>query len=180
MGIYKTFRQLRLDPKIEKKLEDTVSKIENRQPTRRYMDSERPKEKLEQPRNLGVESKIKKYEDSERPKNNIEQPKKNTDYSRPTHWPAGFKDKVWEKAKDAHGRVRDPVTGRYMSKDQAWDVGHKPGYEFKKHQESAEKRGIDRETFLKEYFNPDHFRPELPSSNRSHKGENKTNEYFGD
>ena len=33
---------------------------------------------------------------------------------------------------------------------------------------------------LNEYFNPDHYRPELPSSNRSHKGEDVTDEYFGD
>ena len=102
------------------------------------------------------------------------------DYSRPTHWRAGMRDEVWENAKDEHGRVRDPVTGRYMSKDQAWDMGHKPGYEFHKHQESARERGISREEFLNEYFNPDHYRPELPSSNRSHKGEDVTDEYFGD
>ena len=106
-------------------------------------------------------------------------PEKNT-YSRPTGWPAGMRDQVWENAKDAHGRVRDPLTGRYMSKDQPWDMGHKPGYEFAKHQKSAEERGIDREQFRKEYYNPDHYRPELPSSNRSHKGEDKTAAYFGD
>lgn len=76
--------------------------------------------------------------------------------------------------------VRDPVTGRYMSKDQAWDMGHKSGYEFYKHQESAKERGISRQEFLDEYYNSDHYRPELPSSNRSHKGENVTDDYFGD
>ena len=100
-------------------------------------------------------------------------------YSRPA-WRAGMRDKVWEQAKDTHGRVRDPVSGRYMSKDQPWDMGHKPGYEFKKHQESAAERGISREQFIDEYNNPEHLRPELPSSNRSHRGENKTSEYFGD
>ena len=106
--------------------------------------------------------------------------KQETDYSRPTHWRAGMKDEVWESAKDEHGRVRDPVTGKYMSKDQAWDMGHKPGYEFYKHQESARERGISRQKFLNEYYNSDHYRPELPSSNRSHKGENVTDMYFGD
>lgn len=105
---------------------------------------------------------------------------KETDYSRPTHWRSGMRDEVWENAKDEHGRVRDPVTGRYMSKDQAWDMGHKPGYELYKHQESAKERGISRQEFLDEYYNSDHYRPELPSSNRSHKGENVTDEYFGD
>ena len=103
---------------------------------------------------------------------------KNYDYSRP-NWRSGIRDEVWENAKDVHGRVRDPITGKYMSKEKPWDIGHKPGYEFKKHQKSAEARGIDRKTFINEYNNPNHLRPELPSSNRSHKGENKTNEYFG-
>lgn len=106
--------------------------------------------------------------------------KTETDYIRPTHWRAGMKDEVWENAKDVHGRVRDPVTGKYMSKEKAWDMGHKPGYEFYKHQESAKERGISRQEFLDEYYNPDHYRPELPGSNRSHKGENVTDDYFGD
>lgn len=106
--------------------------------------------------------------------------KEETDYSRPTHWRSGMRDTVWDSAKDEHGRVRDPGTGRYMSKDQPWDMGHKPGYEFRKHQDSAEKRGISRKEFLDEYYDSDHYRPELPSSNRSHKGENVTDEYFGD
>lgn len=106
-------------------------------------------------------------------------PGRNVDYSRPG-WKKGIRDEVWNKAKDAHGRVRDPVTGKYMSKDKPWDMGHKPGHEFSKHQKSAMERGISREQFIKEYNNPDNLRPELPSSNRSHRGENRTGEYFGD
>lgn len=102
------------------------------------------------------------------------------DYSRPTGFREGVKDKVWEDAKDEHGRVRDPVTGQFMSKDNPWDMGHKPGFEFRKHQESAQERGISRNQFLDEYNNPDHYRPELPSSNRSHRGEDVTSQYFGD
>ncbi len=75
--------------------------------------------------------------------------------------------------------MRDAVTGKFMSKDKAWDMGHKPGYEFRKHQQSARKRGIDRQQFLDEYNDPSHYRPELPSSNRSHKGEDVTSAYFG-
>ena len=112
---------------------------------------------------------------------NLDRSNKNeVDYSRPTGFREGVRDKVWENAKDSHGRVRDPLTGRYMSKDKPWDMGHQPGYEFKKHQESARERGISREQFLNEHNNPDHYRPELPSSNRSHKGEDKTGQYFGD
>lgn len=102
------------------------------------------------------------------------------DYSRPTGWRSGMRDTVWDNAKDSQGRVRDPLTGKYMSKEQPWDMGHKPGYEFYKHQESAAERGIDRKTFLEEYYNPDHYRPELPSSNRCHRAEDVTSSYFGD
>ena len=37
-----------------------------------------------------------------------------------------------------------------------------------------------QEKNLDEYNNSDHYRPELPSSNRSHKGEDLTDNYFGD
>lgn len=67
-----------------------------------------------------------------------------------------------------------------MNKDKSWDMGHLPDYEFRKHKKSAEERGITREQFLDEHNNPDHYRPELPSSNRSHKGEDLTDDYFGD
>lgn len=100
-------------------------------------------------------------------------------YERPTHWRSGMREEVWESAKDEHGRVRDPVSGRYMSKEQPWDMGHKPGYEFHKHQQDARERGISRSEFLDEYYVADHYRPELPSSNQSHKGEDKTSRYFG-
>jgi predicted ribonuclease toxin of YeeF-YezG toxin-antitoxin module len=103
----------------------------------------------------------------------------NKKYNRPTSFRAGVRDQVWENAKDSHGRVRDPVTGKYMSKDKPWDMGHKPGYEFKKHQESAAKRNIPHEQWVKECNDPEKYRPELPSSNRSHRGEDKTNNYFG-
>ncbi|WP_367987509.1 GH-E family nuclease [Vibrio sp. NTOU-M3] len=105
---------------------------------------------------------------------------KGVDYSRPSGYRAGVRDKVWESAKETStGQVRDPATGRFMSKDKAWDMGHKPGHEFRKHKKSAEERGISRKQFLDEHNNPNNYRPELPSSNRSHKGEDKTNSYFG-
>lgn len=141
-------------------------------------DIVRPGRGIEQPRNRDGRTYVNKLSavDVKRPQN--KGPEK-INYSRPKFKP-GMRDVVWENAKDTHGRVRDPVTGRYMSKDKPWDMGHKPGYEFAKHKESAEKRGISREQFIKEYNNPDHYRPELPSSNRSHRGENKTSAYFGD
>lgn len=152
-----------------------------------------PKEVSEQtdfPHNIGLkketESLPHEIGPKERPLGQIDRVPKEKDgdddhkYDRPSGWRAGMRDQVWENARDDHGRVRDPVTGKYMSKDKPWDMGHKPGYEFKKHQESARERNIDREQFLDEYYNVDHYRPELPSSNRSHKGEDVTSNYFGD
>lgn len=105
---------------------------------------------------------------------------KGVDYSRPSGYRAGVRDKAWDNAKEAStGQVRDPATGRFMSKDKAWDMGHKPGHEFKKHQQSAQERGISRKQFLDEHNNSNNYRPELPGSNRSHRGEDKTNSYFG-
>ncbi|WHX51486.1 GH-E family nuclease [Paenibacillus woosongensis] len=58
-------------------------------------------------------------------------------------------------------------------------MGHKPGFEFRKHRKSAQERGISRKQFLDEHNNPDHFRPEKPSSNRSHKDEDHSDDYKG-
>ncbi|MEI2417236.1 PAAR-like domain-containing protein [Orrella sp. JC864] len=93
----------------------------------------------------------------------------------------GVRDKVWdaEAKKSKDGVVRDPVTQKRMNKDEPWDMGHKPGYEHRKHVDSAKRRGIDRKQFLDEYNDPSHYRPELPRSNRSHQGELKTDDYFG-
>ncbi|WP_399627952.1 T7SS effector LXG polymorphic toxin [Sporosarcina sp. SG10008] len=101
-------------------------------------------------------------------------------YSRPSGYRKGVRDEAWDKAKGAKGKVIDPGTGKVMNKEVPWDMGHKPGYEFRKHQQSAQERGISRKEFLDEHNNPDHYRPELPSSNRSHKGEDLTGNYFGD
>jgi RHS repeat-associated protein len=100
-------------------------------------------------------------------------------YQRPSGFRSGVKDKTWENAKGPNGEVRDPVSNKVMNKSEPWDMGHKPGYEFSKHQQSAKERGITRKQFLNEHNNPSHYRPELPSSNRSHKGEDRTGKYLG-
>ena len=103
-----------------------------------------------------------------------------TSYERPSGFRKGVRDEVWGAAIEPSTRqVRDPLTGRFMAKDSPWDMGHKPGYEFRKYQESAKARGIDRAQFLNEYNDPSHYRPELPASNRSHRGEDMTDSYFG-
>lgn len=117
---------------------------------------------------------------SETSTNTSKKPKVPKTYKRPTYFRKGVRDKVWENAKDSTGSVKDPLTKQVMKKDEPWDMGHKPGYEFRKHQQSAMERNISRKQFLDEHNNPDHYQPELPSSNRSHKGEDMTDDYFGD
>ncbi|UAJ12724.1 GH-E family nuclease [Glacieibacterium megasporae] len=102
------------------------------------------------------------------------------DYARPSGFRTGVRDEVWNSAKTTDGTVIDPVSSKPMDPDDPWDMGHKPGYEFRKHQVSAADRGISRQQFLDEYNNPDHYRPELPSSNRGHSGEDDTDTYLGD
>ena len=122
----------------------------------------------------------KDYSETDEEKEEISNKEKDHTYDRPSGYRKGVRDQVWEQAeKDSpDGIVRDPVTGEKMSKDDPWDMGHKPGYEFTKHQESAQRRGLTRKEFLDEHNNPEHYRPELPSSNRSHKGESKTENYY--
>jgi RHS repeat-associated protein len=100
-------------------------------------------------------------------------------YQRPGGFRQGVRDEVWENAKGPDGNVHDPVTNQIMDKDQPWDMGHLPGFEFRKHQQSAAERGISRKQFLDECNRADHYRPELPGSNRSHRGEDHTDAYFG-
>lgn len=101
-----------------------------------------------------------------------------TRFNRPGGYRAGVREQVWGDAREeSTGQVRDPLTGRFMSADKPWDMGHKPGYEFRKHAEDARRRDITREQFLDEHNDPSHYRPELPSSNRSHKGESESDEF---
>jgi hypothetical protein len=101
------------------------------------------------------------------------------EYSRPSGFRKGVREKVWENAKGTDGKVRDPLTGGEMKFKEPWDMGHRPGLEFRKHQQSAQERKITRREFLDEHNNPEHYQPEMPSSNRCHKNENKTDHYFG-
>jgi RHS repeat-associated protein len=93
-------------------------------------------------------------------------------YVRPSEFRSGVRDTVWENAREpTTGQVRDPLTGRFMSKNEPWDMGHRPGFELPKHQASAAERGIPRSQFLNEHNDPTHYRPELPMSNQGHRGE---------
>ncbi|MBB4703608.1 GH-E family nuclease [Sphaerisporangium siamense] len=101
-------------------------------------------------------------------------------YRRPKGFRKGVRAKVWESAMDPDtGLVTDPLTGEVMDKSKRWDMGHLPGYEFRKHRQSALDRGISRKQFLDEHNDPTHYRPELPSSNSCHRGEDHSDDYFG-
>jgi predicted ribonuclease toxin of YeeF-YezG toxin-antitoxin module len=102
-------------------------------------------------------------------------------YDRPSGYRKGVRDEAWENAKkkSKDGKVRDPITKKEIKPGDKWDMGHKPGYEFRKHQKDAAERGIDRKKFLDEYNDSAHYRPELPSSNRGHSGELRTGDWLG-
>jgi hypothetical protein len=102
-------------------------------------------------------------------------------YERPSGYREGVRDTTWETAQNESidGVVRDPVTGDPVNPNEPWDMGHKPGYEFRKHQQSAAERGVSRDQFLNEHNTSDHFRPENPSSNRGHQGEAPDDIYYG-
>lgn len=91
----------------------------------------------------------------------------------------GARDQAWGENTDAHGHVRDPVSGRYMGRNRPWDMGHKPGYEYRKQLEFANNNHWTQGTLSRDYNDSAHYRPELPSSNRSHSGELMTDVYFG-
>jgi hypothetical protein len=103
------------------------------------------------------------------------------DYSRPSGHRKGLKQDVWDAALEASedGVVRDPGTGEPIDPNQAWELGHKPGCEFSKHQRSAAERGISREQFLDEYNDATQYRPELPESNHNHRSEGPRDMYKG-
>jgi hypothetical protein len=105
----------------------------------------------------------------------------NDPYQRP-----GFnkstQEKIWSNAEkaSADGKVRDPLTGKVMDKKDRWDAGHAPDWEFRKHKAAAEKYGTGiypRKDYVKDYNTPDHVVPEIPSSNQSHSGEGKGDEW---
>ena len=100
-------------------------------------------------------------------------------YDRTSGFRKGVRDDVWESAKNADGDVIGPLTKQVMNPNEPWDMGHKPGHEFTKHQQSAIERGISRAQFLDEHNIASHYRPELPSTNRSRILEEITDLYFG-
>jgi len=90
----------------------------------------------------------------------------------------GVVSQVWENAKDASGKVLDPNNPNIelkwdptKSRSGQWDMGHRPGHEYRDLLNKLEKGEINEKQFLDEYNNPKNYYPEDPSSNRSHKYE---------
>lgn len=100
-------------------------------------------------------------------------------YERPGDFHAGVRDQVWQNAlKEGRGKVLSP-SGTEIKPGDPWVMGHKPKYEFWKHQRSAAERGISREQFIKEYNDASHYRPETKKDNESHFYEDRTDAYLG-
>jgi len=89
----------------------------------------------------------------------------------------GQVDDVWESARQSDGNVYDPNTGQLLEWDKTksrngqWDMGHKPGLEYKKYKNDYLDGKITKKEFLDKHRNPAHYQPEAPGPNRSHKYE---------
>ncbi|WP_207546504.1 HNH/ENDO VII family nuclease, partial [Methylobacterium indicum] len=103
-------------------------------------------------------------------------------YSDPKQRPKYGKDQVkdvWDAAKDENGDVYDPNTGEKLEWDKSksrsgqWDMGHKPGEEYKKLHDDYMSDRITQEEFMQRYRDPNNYQPEAVSGNRSHRFEQK-------
>lgn len=97
--------------------------------------------------------------------------------SRPSY-ARGQVDKVWNSAKQKDGKVYDPNTKEELTWDKTkkprqWDMGHKPGHEYRTLHKKYMKGKISKAEFLKQYKDPNNYQPESKSANRSHKYEKK-------
>ncbi len=96
--------------------------------------------------------------------------------SRPSYG-SGQVEKVWENAKDPKtGKVYDPsgaeiTWDRTRPRSGQWDMGHIPGQKYSEIYQLYKNGSMSREKFLELYRDPGNYRPELPSTNRSHKFE---------
>lgn len=75
--------------------------------------------------------------------------------------------------KTPEGKFIDPNTGEVI--EGKYDLGHKPGNEFRTEQAKAQAEGLTQKQFNDRMNNPDKYQIESPSSNRSHKFEQKDN-----
>ncbi|REC98259.1 HNH/ENDO VII superfamily nuclease [Microbacterium sp. AG157] len=106
-------------------------------------------------------------------------PSRPVSYKRPSGYRKGVRDTVYEQNRGPDGHVRNPRDQSIIGPDDKWDMGHKPGFEFRHHAASAEERGIPRSQFLDEHNDPSHYRPELGKHNRDHQDELGREQYQG-
>lgn len=69
-----------------------------------------------------------------------------------------------DKGQFLDANTHKPIDGKY-------DLGHKPGHEFWREAEKAEKQGLTQEQFNNRMNNPDLYHIESPHENRSHSHE---------
>ena len=69
-----------------------------------------------------------------------------------------------DKGQFLDANTQKPIDGKY-------DLGHKPGHEFWREAEKAEKEGLTQEQFNNRMNNPDLYHIESPHENRSHSHE---------
>lgn len=106
-------------------------------------------------------------------------------YARNSGFRKGVRDEAWNDAINPEtGLVNDPLTGSTMNKSEPWDMGHREGMEYWKERDNAINKWLDnrdyttRTEFLDKMNDPKRYRPEIPSSNRSHRGEDATNSFW--
>ena len=81
-------------------------------------------------------------------------------------------EKIKENApKTTDGDYIDPNTGKVISKDGPYDIGHKPGNEWRTRKKMHEQKGSTRKEVIEAENDPNLYQIEDPSSNRSHKYE---------
>lgn len=79
----------------------------------------------------------------------------------------GVRQEVENRAqKNSKGQFLDSNTHKPI--DGKYDLGHKPGHEFWREAEKAEKEGLTQEQFNNRMNNPDLYHIESPHENRSH------------
>ncbi|UIY32775.1 GH-E family nuclease (plasmid) [Neorhizobium galegae] len=121
-----------------------------------------------------IESKV---EDGAQGARSTRETKPYSDPKKRPKYADGQVDDVWEAAKDENGDVYDPNTGEKLEWDKSkprsgqWDMGHKPGHEYRTlHRDYVEGR-LSKDEFLRQYRDPNNYQPESINGNRSHRYE---------
>ena len=110
----------------------------------------------------------------------VEATVKNLPYANPKNRPKYGKDQVedtWKQSMDENGKVFDKNTGEELFWNKAenrngqWDMGHKPGQEYRDLHKDYVDGNITKQEFLDTYRDSQNYQAESVSGNRSHKYE---------